>query len=71
MLNKDVGLRIRVEKELRESFQRACSAENLAASDVLREFMRSYADHHAGGKQANLFTATECKNKQQLKKRNI
>jgi len=43
MSNKDVGLRIRVERELREEFQKACLAENVKASEVLREFMQAYA----------------------------
>ena len=38
MSSKDVGLRIRVERELREAFQGACLAENRNASEVLREF---------------------------------
>lgn len=59
MSSKDVGLRIRVEKELREAFQGACTAENRAASDVLREFMRSYADRYLDGRQASLFGGTE------------
>lgn len=52
MLSKDVGLRIRVEKELREAFQAACLAENRHASEVLREFMHAFAEHH---QQATLF----------------
>lgn len=59
MSSKDVGLRIRVEKELREAFQGACTAENRVASDVLREFMRSYADRYQDSRQANLFAGTE------------
>ena len=54
MSSKDAGLRIRVERELREAFQGACSAENRRASDVLREFMRSYVGRHQGG-QGDLF----------------
>jgi len=55
MSAKDVGVRIRVEKELREAFQGACLAENKRASDVLREFMRAFADRYKGGLQASLF----------------
>lgn len=39
---KDVGLRIRVQKELREQFQAACQAHDKPAAQVLREFMRDY-----------------------------
>ncbi len=52
---KDAGLRIRVERELREAFVAACQAQGLAASEVLRDFMRGYADKHAQG-QAALFS---------------
>ncbi|RWI18627.1 MAG: hypothetical protein EOQ92_22955 [Mesorhizobium sp.] len=42
MKTKDVGLRIRVERELRDGFVEACRAEDRPAAQVLREFMRSY-----------------------------
>ena len=64
MSSKDVGIRIRVEKELREAFQGACLAENRHASDVLREFMRSFADRHSGGLQASLFATPDTKTRQ-------
>ena len=54
MSAKDVGVRIRVERELREAFLGACIAENRHASDVLREFMRSFAERHGDGKQISL-----------------
>lgn len=54
---KDAGIRIRVEKELRTAFVAACQAENRQASDVLREFMQTYADQHQGGLQGSLFAA--------------
>lgn len=41
-LMKDVGLRIRVQKELREKFLVACRRQDKPASQVLREFMREY-----------------------------
>ncbi|MEQ6249893.1 hypothetical protein ABMC89_13445 [Sulfitobacter sp. HNIBRBA3233] len=43
---KDVGLRIRLQRELRERFIAACKAEDKPAAQVLREFMRSYVDAH-------------------------
>jgi len=43
---KDVGLRIRVQRELREQFVRACQAEDKPAAQVLREFMRAYVARH-------------------------
>jgi hypothetical protein len=61
MSSKDVGLRIRVEKELREAFQGACLAENRHASEVLREFMQAFTDRHQGGQQADMFTKPAAK----------
>lgn len=43
---KDVGLRIRVQKELREQFLAACQAQDKPAAQVLREFMRAYVREH-------------------------
>jgi hypothetical protein len=42
MQKKDVGLRIRIERELRDAFVMACQSQDLQASEVLRAFMRSY-----------------------------
>ncbi len=56
MSSKDVGLRIRIDRELREAFQGACVAENRRASEVLREFMMQFAERHQGGMQADLFS---------------
>jgi hypothetical protein len=39
---KDSGLRIRVERELREKFLELCRAQDRPAAQVLREFMREY-----------------------------
>lgn len=39
---KDVGLRIRIDRVLREQFLKACQAEDKPAAQVLREFMRAY-----------------------------
>jgi len=55
MAMKDVGLRIRVERELRSAFRSACAAENRDASEVLREFMRTFSEQHQAGKQPSLF----------------
>lgn len=50
-------MRIRVEMELREAFAQACRAQGRVASDVLREFMRTFAGKHQRG-QASLFVDT-------------
>lgn len=52
---KDAGIRIRVERNLRSAFAAACQAENKQASDVLRDFMQSYAARFQGG-QGDLFS---------------
>ena len=43
---KDAGLRIRVQRELRQSFLEACKAEDKPAAQVIREFMRAYVRQH-------------------------
>lgn len=45
MLRKDVGLRIRVDRDLRDAFVVACRSQDMPASEVLREFMRTYTQH--------------------------
>lgn len=43
---KDAGVRIRVEKELRDEFLETCRRQDTPAAQVLRQFMREYvADH--------------------------
>ena len=59
MAMKDVGLRIRIDRDLREQFLKACQADDKPAAQVLREFMRAYvaergadsAITHGGGKE--------------------
>ncbi|WP_138379465.1 hypothetical protein [Luteithermobacter gelatinilyticus] len=41
-MEKDVGFRIRLQRELREKFLAACHAEDKSAAQVIREFMREY-----------------------------
>lgn len=45
---KDAGLRIRVQKELRDKFIEACRRRDVPAAQVLREFMRGFVDEQAG-----------------------
>jgi hypothetical protein len=52
MSSKDVGLRIRIEKDLRKAFQSACIADERKASEVLREFMQCYVERHERGQGA-------------------
>lgn len=59
---KDSGMRIRVEKELRDAFVQACRAQDRPAADVLRDFMRSFTEKQLQG-QAELFAGTNRKQK--------
>ena len=43
---KDTGLRIRVQRDLRDRFVHVCQAQDKPAAQVLREFMRTYVDSH-------------------------
>lgn len=49
------GFRLRVDDQLRQEFISACRAQDRAAAQVLREFMRDYVAKHYGGQQAKLF----------------
>ncbi|KZX94250.1 MULTISPECIES: hypothetical protein [unclassified Sulfitobacter] len=39
---KDVGFRIRIDKDLREQFLKVCRSQDKPAAQVIREFMRTY-----------------------------
>ena len=43
---KDAGVRIRVEKGLRNRFLETCRRQDKPAAQVLREFMRGYVAEH-------------------------
>ena len=40
----DAGLRIRVQRDFRESFLEVCRAQDKPATQVIREFMRAYVE---------------------------
>jgi len=42
LVMKDSGLRIRIERELRERFLATCREQDRPAAQVIREFMREY-----------------------------
>lgn len=44
---KDSGLRIRIERELREKFVEICREQDRPAAQVLREFMKKYVREHS------------------------
>ncbi|MEP7101794.1 MAG: plasmid-related protein [Burkholderiales bacterium] len=58
MSTKDSGMRIRVERELRDAFVQACQSQGLIAAEVLRDFMRGFAAKHST-EQAMLFGQTK------------
>ncbi len=63
---KDSGMRIRVEKELRDAFLKACRAHDRPAADVLRDFMRTYTEKQHSG-QADLFVGINAKLDQKVR----
>ncbi|MGH6837484.1 MAG: hypothetical protein ACREDT_01520 [Methylocella sp.] len=48
MKAKDAGLRIRVDRGLRDDFVEACRSLDKPAAQVLREFMRRFIEEQAG-----------------------
>lgn len=54
---KDAGVRIRVDRGLRQAFLAVCRSEQRRASDVLRDFMQTYVERHQMG-QGDLFGVT-------------
>lgn len=45
-MTKDSGLRIRVQRDLRDKFLEVCRTQDKPAAQVIREFMRDYVEHH-------------------------
>ena len=52
---KDAGLRLRIERELREEFVEVCRSEGRPAAQVLRDFMREYVARNRAAQQHELF----------------
>jgi hypothetical protein len=52
MTMKDAGLRIRVERSLRDAFLGTCREQDKPAAQVIRQFMRDYIDQHMHGADA-------------------
>jgi hypothetical protein len=55
---KDAGLRLRIERELREEFVEICRSEGRPAAQVLRDFMREYVAKSRAGQQRELFAGS-------------
>jgi hypothetical protein len=45
-MSKDAGLRVRIDRGLREQFLEVCRAQDRPAAQVIREFMREYIASH-------------------------
>lgn len=52
---KQVGMRIRIDPELRREFIEACRNQDLTAAQVLRGFMRDYIKKWHADAQQDLF----------------
>ncbi len=59
MSKKDVAFKIRVEEELRREFVEICKADDLAAAQVVRRFMRQYIETQKKALQGDLFSSNE------------
>jgi len=64
MARKDTGFRIRVEKDLRETFLEVCQEKDKPAAQVLREFMRDYVARHKAALQGSLFDSSSNSNRE-------
>lgn len=49
MSDKDSGLRIRLDRALRDQFLQVCRAQHQPAAQVLRQFMREYVAENGNG----------------------
>lgn len=58
-MGKDVGMRIRVERDVRNRFTEACQAEGETAAAVLRRFMRQYVANRETPAQQDLFDQSD------------
>lgn len=54
MSGKDSGLRIRVEKALRDEFLEVCHAQDRPAAQVIREFVRDYVAQTGPESRSNM-----------------
>lgn len=53
-MKKDVGMRVRLDRALRDEFLEACRFNDKPAAQVIREFMRTYvADRDLAGSRNN------------------
>jgi hypothetical protein len=58
---KTVGLRIRIEPELRKAFLEACRRSDQKAAQVVRGFMRRYVDEQESLAQMDMFASDDAR----------
>lgn len=56
---KDVGLRIRIDKDLREQFLKVCRSQDKPAAQVIRDFMRAYVRDMEHGRETGVAANNE------------
>ncbi len=54
-MGKTAALRIRIEPDLHKKFLDTCKAQDVSASQVLREFMKQYVANHEATPQLDFF----------------
>ena len=54
-MTKSAALRIRIEPSLHKQFISTCKAQEVKASQILRDFMRLYVEQNSEGRQTQLF----------------
>jgi hypothetical protein len=52
---KSVGIRIRVERNLRDAFAQACRDNGSTSSEVIRQLMQEYVEKNYSSRQLDLF----------------
>jgi len=57
-MGKTAALRIRIEPDLHKEFLDTCKAQDIPASQVLREFMKQYVSAHGQTAQLDFFRQT-------------
>lgn len=58
-MTKSAALRIRIAPELHQEFLDVCQLQDLSASHVLRQFMRSYINQKRKEQQSELFIVND------------
>jgi len=56
---KNAGLRIRIDRDLRDAFLKLCHAQDRPAAQVLRDFMRQYIAKNQAVKPARVRKAKD------------